>query len=437
MKNLKHLFFLNLIFASIVLPQALATNEKTFELLKMDYWGSGWAPKRLLDPAEISNTLFPGYFLGSPVGKMVNSNKNPELRINEKLNFYESQSKHCSAQLNNNDSAKHCYTVPTNLENIINHGQDAPIKMIQKLHEQSYSFWSNFEVPKTPSQVQAYGTTNYQTVTIHIEPIKQLNIRAAQIWNKLVACNNNDPEQARIAFFYSNQTKICASGSSNNAEVFQLIQTLAFNFQEYMISTLPIAVLNSYTESDSTLSIFRNPHPLLTEFAILNWSAFYNHAGEDKFSTSPIVTGSMFQFDDFKQDLRMNLNFGDSFKRPVRTMQVGAEILFKNIVNNLIFISMIQYDDLEYSCGQYGLWPALNRSILYNTNLLNFHSNPIYRELSYLDEIVTRNCGPKVDFLNSPEMSGVYGLYFQSNLINMRLRYIDYLGNQHLPKDED
>jgi hypothetical protein len=424
--SLSSLLLLTILFST---TSATARPERTFDLSNIKQTGGFWGPKKLPGSVEMWDTLFGSVFLNSPVGKMVNSSKNPDLQIDKKFdNYAEIKTRSCPPTMANDDGAKHCYTVPTTLDSVVLHGQDAPIKIIQRLHSQSQNFWSKFQAPAQPPMVEALSIDGYQKVAIDVLSIKELNLRAADVWQKLIACNSNNPELARIGFFYSKKEKLCNDGTGTY--IFGLLQGLAFNFQEYMISTMPIAEVNSYTDNFDVQIIFKNPHPLLTEFAILNWSVFFNHAGEDKFETSANMTGTMFQFDAFKQDLMMNRGFGESFKRPVRGMQQGAEVLFKEVVNNLIFISMINYDELEHSCSRYGLWPALNRTILYS-NLMNFYSGSISRETSFLDEIVKRNCGEKVDPLLSPESSGVYGKYFQSNLLNMRLRYIDYLGDQH------
>lgn len=434
MITIKRIFFYNLVFIGLLAPKAVAVPERTFELSAPEYANSWLGPEKVFDSKGIWESIFPATFLKTPVGKMVNSNKNTDLLLSEKLNSYEYvKAKSCPPNMPNDDSSKHCYTVPSTLENIINHGQDAPISLIQKLHKQSYEFWLNYKVPKNPPLIQSFGVDRIQNVALDIRSIKELNLRAADVWKKLIECNNNNPEQARIAFFYSNREKFCANNSS--VYLFGLIQELGFNFQQYIISTMPLAEISNYRANPDSNIIAKNPHPLLTEFAILNWSAFFNHGGETSFETVGSINSTMFQFEAFKRSMQTRQFTEYSYQQTAPNMQAGATALFKAIVNNLIFVSLVHYDNLEFTCSKYGLWPALNRSILYNGNLLNYHSSPIYSELTFLNDMVEYDCGPKVDFLMTPERDGAYGLYFQSNLIDMRLRYYDFIGIQHLPKD--
>jgi hypothetical protein len=413
--------------------QALAEYEKTFELSNTEDEGGGWfAPRRVAPSKNIADGIFPISFLNSPVGQMVNSSKNPNLKIGEQLhNYAEVISKLCPADSPNNERSTNCYTIPQTLESAVKLGQDAPINLIQDLHSKSYNFWFNFSVPAQAPHVQALIEDRRAYAILDVNSIKELNLRAAKIWNDLVQCNNKNPEKARLSFFYSRNEQLCSNG--NGAVLMKAVMELGFNFQQFVKDTMPLTKLKAYLENREARLIFRNPHPLLTQFALLNWSVFYNHIFEDKMKVSPNISAAMFQFSAYEEDIQRNELFGKTAGLPalLRPMQEDAKILFKVIVNNLIYLSFIEYDELKYSCARYGLWPALNRTILY-TQLIHFYSGSIFTELKYLDESATRNCGEKVDFYQSPDWSGVYGRYYQSNLTNMRYQYIDYIGKQFI-----
>lgn len=432
-KELKTISHSLLIFGIFVghLSIAVADNEKQFELSNTeDQDGGWWAPKRVIESKHIADGIFPVSFLNSPVGQMVNAGKNASLRVGEKLtNYSEVASKICPPTMANDESSKHCYTVPKDLENAIQKGQDAPIFLIDELHKKSFDYWSQFQAPSAPPKVKAIVTDHRANVIIDINSIKELNLRAAKLWTDLVQCNGGSSEKARVGFFQSNSTQVCNDGTSSTK--MKALMELGFNFHEFLKDTLPLTDLDAYLDSSEARAIFKNPHPLITEFAILNWSIFFNHIHEDKFKNSELLTATMFQYSAVEQDIRRTEMFGTVQGLPavLKPMQEGAVILFKAVVNDLIFLSLINYDDLKYSCARYGLWPALNRGILY-TQLLQFYSGNIYSELNYLNDSVVRNCGDKVDFVMSPDWSGVYGKYFQSHLMNMRYMYIDYIGNQ-------
>lgn len=303
--------------------------------------------------------------------------------------------------------------IPKNYEEIVNQGVDAPAEKIHLLHEKSEQYWT-----------ENRKDNSINSIDIDMESWRELNLRAAEVWKKLVACNSNNPEEARLRYFYSQ--KLC-SDAQKNQEISQLLSELGLNFQQFLFST---PLLNIRNLNFPPVGL-KHPHPLIVQFSIQQWSIYFNHAAEEKLETSSILSSILTvkrQNDEYR---RAFSNQPDYLARLLKPIHQQSEILLKQVVNNLVFLALYSYEGLEHPCSIYGLWPAMNRLMLHQQEMLwNGLSFDLGEELKALDRKVQSACGAPIRYIHHAGQStqGVYGRYGTTHIHHLRRLYYLWIG---------
>lgn len=167
------------------------------------------------------------------------------------------------------------------------------------------------------------------------------------------------------------------------------------------------------------------------------WSVFFNHTFEKKLAHVDSWTEQLLEYSSFSN----KINFAEKIRKDhpeiISTIQIelnnSSAILIKSISNILAFLTNANFENLTFSCSIYGLWPALNRTILYSDIPLHYFPSTKFRSMrTALNQKVLQNCGSGPNLLSYDiRTNGVYGLYFNSNVHNIRARYRDFIGVQH------
>ncbi len=328
------------------------------------------------------------YFLKSNLGKLVNWNKN--------LDDY--------SQL----------IFPNSYRNAIE-GQDAPIDLIQKLHEESFKYWSALGTVSIPEYLN-FTQNDFKTLT-------NLNKDSYLIWNELVACNNGNKEKSRFAIYNAEKNKMCENNEIS-ASLFLKLQELFFNFQSFIMSIKqseksPDLIVNSITYTTAYQIIYKNIHPLLSEFAIMNLS-IYLTTNNEAFSgiTKPIT--------------RMSYGLGEEIK-------IMSDQTYYNMAKNAepkCGGAKIDLDNLDFN-SKYIRYTNFMNTITFLLNLEGLEINLSYK-ISDLLKIVSKkteqNCGRYASKLSlNLNMGSLFGVYSAGGIIHRQSKsgaYKAYIGNQ-------
>lgn len=308
-----------------------------------------------------------------------------------------------------NDScvAKTDVKIPQTLQSIVYQEQDAPIFLIQELHQLSFKYWSTFEPKNEDATGSAYSPFDFTTM-------KEYNLLAAKLWNELVRCNSNNPILARQAFYLNDINRFCSGTSSSSEPLLKSFADLAKNFQ-LLIQSSATPLILMYKGQTLPTQFFKNLHPVLSELLFLNWSALFNgKEGDSLLGTKALSVASM-KFTIQRVSPRQD----DS--SPASSIEDTTSLLITGILKA---IAMINYDGNSDQCSIYGLWPGLNQVVV------SFRP-PFETSIQYTPPLldatmaINENC-QNSGLLHAESVSpinGPYGLYFDSILNNKRLQY--------------
>ncbi len=236
--------------------------------------------------------------------------------------------------------------IPQTLQKIVYEEQDAPIYLIQQLHQLSLKYWKSMD----PSLKKA---ANSLSSPLDFTTMKEYNLLAARLWDDLVRCNLNNPAIARRAFYLNDTDQFCASNTKSSQALLKSFSDLAKNFQ-LLLEGASIALAKTYSGEISASHFFKNLHPVLAEFLFINWSALFNEKeGDSLLRTSTLSLKSM--------------EFTIHRLSP-KSQQAGEiasiEDTYKLLVPSVLkAISLLNYENNEDNCSIYGLWPGLNQVV--------------------------------------------------------------------------
>lgn len=335
-------------------------------------------------------------FLKTPAGKMVNAENHSVVPV-----------------------------LPTNYREAIIE-KDAPISIIQEQHQRSEKYWrSILQSLNSNGETQLIPNTSTIRSGIDVAHIADLNLNAVKVWNQMVACSNGDANRARVGFLHVDDGEFCANQTQSET-VLKSLMELAFNWQSFIfgIEATEDGIETDLVYSSSYKKIFQNTHPLLTEFTLLIWSAYFNTFYERRSKFMQITETALFYFDNkYKPEIK------EALKRN------SAVSLFQGTALILYFMND---DEYKYSCATYGLWPAFNR-ILLNPDRILFFSSHGRTEAKLIHERGNLICGEVsgIDWEESEAgrglFAGVFGIYSTKayhHKVKMQELYEAYLRSQ-------
>lgn len=356
-------------------------------LLTLSAGAQQLAPKPILDDTSFVNspawqTMLREEFLKQPVGKLVGRN-------------------------------------PESYQQIIEEGFDIPVERLSGLHEISIKYWSNLKQNSDPI---------FQLAKIDVLTLKDLNLLAAEVWTSLVQCNDGNVAQVRFKLF--RMDKFC-SDSALQTEVSRKFFELAQNFQGFLLSS-PVMSRRTDRVYDGKNIKLQNIHPLLTQLAFVQWAIFMNHAAEKRNDLTNALTLVALKMD-YNHSVRENASFSSEpgfFLKYIKDV-TGHEIaVYKLSTNSIAFLSYLAPSDENInSCEFYGLWPAINRTMLYKVWLWGSIETSFHEQITRAEENVIQNCGRKVHIIGeSSLMRTIYGPAGLTHLQNMKILYNHWLG---------
>lgn len=330
--------------------------------------------------------------------------------------------------------------IPGTLRDIINYSLDIPMSMIEVLHNQSENYWSAYQLHDEIMTTEAYAKTRTEDNNLDLRGIKELNLRAVKIWKQLKICNDNNLDKVRLKFYYAKSNELCDKDESLSMDYFRELRQLGINYKQYLENSMPLVNLANFPLQHD---IFKNLHPFLVEYAISIWGQYFNHVYEKPFSrnTKGFLDSAFTNFDKLIRHTNLVNNARDYIPNNidknylieyiVNEQMTATEVqIVKLISNSLLFLSRLEYDNI-YSinkCAIYGLWPALNASILSQASgIMQYTVTPMDPARRKLQERVNNNCDNFFSLGSGDQLVGVYALYLNSNILNLRYRFQTFI----------
>lgn len=304
--------------------------------------------------------------------------------------------------------------------------KDAPIAMIQELHKRSQIYWNQIlQSIDSDGKTPLIPDTHRLRQGIVVSQIADLNLSAYRVWNSMVACNGQDPQKARVGFLHAEDGSLCDGNPVQSEIVMKGLKEVAFNWQAFVfgIEATERGFDADLIHIDTYQKIFKNLHPLLTEFTLLIWSAYFNTSYEGSSEFIRVTDMSLFYFG---RDSRPDLNAALKFNSAVSLFQ-----------GTMLIVYFMNQEDFDHPCATYGLWPAFNRVLLDPERILFFSSHGRSGAKS-IKSLGNRICGEIVAIrwdepangLYDSSMFGIYATKAYYHKVQMQLLYETYMRSQ-------
>lgn len=280
--------------------------------------------------------------------------------------------------------------IPVDYTDVFLKNADLRDSAIADASEKSAKYWSEFKGPSDAATVKNY----FFDFKIYAE----LNLAAYRLWNDLVDCNSGSINQTRINFYLGG---LCLDKNKSPALQTRL-EELALNIHLF-ISTMEQIPDVYTTDSDAILYspinsklfplITVNPHPLLVQMELQEWSMYFNLKNEPISQTTVALKntikyiGQRSWLDD-KKNLVMQKNWVFDLPKTVTDQDIQMAQAVLNIMS-LLGSHRDSYLMKPESCSFYGLWPMMNHHLMYalnNSQLSRFDLKPSIDELVFYIE---------------------------------------------------
>lgn len=273
--------------------------------------------------------------------------------------------------------------LPNSYDQIIQNSVDLSADHLKQIAEASESHWKLESSIKDPILLMG---------KLELITLRDLNLSASEIWKSLVQCNDGDINLVRKQIL--NMKKFCVQGHLNG-QVEKSFFELAQNFQTYLISIPLINVQSAPIYNTRSIHLV-HIHPLLVQIAIATKAIFMNMTSEERTYLSEVIDmvslrqGSVSLADYLRTNSPRNL-----LEKVQGATQMDHFAVYKLFVNSLGFLRFLAPAEKSIisTCEIYGLWPALNRSFLYRTNLHVGADTAAQQHMYELELRVFENCG--------------------------------------------
>lgn len=168
-----HFFLLYFIFLTFYQVRYAHSSDRHFDLSnKNSTIHPSLAPTPIILGKDQMTDVFKANFLRSPIGLLITKGKKS--------------------------------LIPETLYSVVHNELDVPIEYIQDLHEKSYTYWKNIDINNSNNESVSSLSNNgqFEEAQIDLIGMKELNLKAYEIWNSLAECHYNSPKRVRLAFFY-------------------------------------------------------------------------------------------------------------------------------------------------------------------------------------------------------------------------------------------
>lgn len=308
---------------------------------------------------------------------------------------------------------------PESYEQIIQQNIDISPDQLKIVAEQSEAYWKSDISVKDP--VLALGKIDLST-------LRDLNLLSSDLWKLLLKCNDGDVNLVRLKIW--TRKEFCKNQEMNSAVEKSFLE-LSQNFQAYLIA-LPF--LTAATAGVYVSGAFKilHMHPLLVQMLIVIKSIFMNHVLEKRNYLTEVMDHMSFKFGSANLVGLLTYNLPRKLlESQAAETKIDHFAVYKVYVNSLALLRYLSpaIENTDSACQIYGLWPAVNRIILYQTHLWNRADNDINRHLIALEARVVVHCGPIVRATpNKNSEFEIYGNAGFSHLYAMKSLYMKWLG---------
>lgn len=306
-------------------------------------------------------------------------------------------------------SSRQNFIIPQTLEKIVYQEQDAPIYLIQELHQKSLTHWKKFD----PA---ASDLTNSPKSGLDFTSMREYNLLAAKLWIQLIQCNSGSAVVAREKLYLNEPDQLCTNNSAESSNLLKSLSGLAKNFQ-LLLEGASGTIVGSYFSDPETIQFLKNLHPILTEFLFINWAALFNEKeGDSLLKISALSLKSM----------EFNINGVGNKSRSRQQGGISSiDDVYALLVPSILkAIAIVSYDNSDDKCAIYGLWPGLNQVVVsFRPPFEN--STRFTPELLQASMAIETNCqNSHLFFADATNIgNGPYGRYFDSILNNKRAQY--------------
>lgn len=293
---------------------------------------------------------------------------------------------------------KYISTTPARYRDIVYNNQDVAISAIDLRAQKSVNYWGQ----QLPTQdIQYYQNQNFDWATF-----QELNKDAQQVWLALKACNQSAPQDLRKNYFTA---KLCPN-SSEGAVLLKRVQELTMNYFQFLdTSRLIMKNVNPLPQYlDDVDFAVPAQHPLLYQISLQLWSLIVNLANEKPREDAIFANGALSEY-------YMYLYYGDSLGNYSEGMKNWAKVQY-----NLSMILAGQDAD----CTALGLWPAMNRALIFVSDFSYNTSGSIGDPLQRAEDKFEKACG--IPVRASRAIPGTYSAYAIAHTFESRRLFLSY-----------
>lgn len=317
---------------------------------------------------------------------------------------------------------------PANYADVMLRGRDLPASMIDVRARRSARFWNEIDSWSQPQSKFAELGRRLELLGVPWLDYGILNREAGKIWQRMLACNENDAEVVRRQYFLAEP---CEKNHEESEALKIEIGNLASNLHLLLASSQLIdatdlsGLVLSKTVKDTSLRI-PDQHPLLVQLALQEWSLLYNHFAEKKM---PVTQSLVYSLDQLKGIPRPSW----SALSPPNDTQLAWGKISLNLMAIISSVSEPSIDE-AHSCSTYGLWPVMNRALLfprhnsYNDLVRTINGGQTLRdEIELMERRATHACGERLDIANgSGSVFGFYSKTGVTHIMEMRRLFAAY-----------
>jgi hypothetical protein len=290
--------------------------------------------------------------------------------------------------------------------------------MIDVRAQRSARFWNEINSWSRPQSKFAELGKRLELLGVPWLDYGILNREAGKVWQRMMACNQNDAEVVRRQYFLAEP---CEKNHEESEALKTEIGNLASNFHLLLASSQLIdatefsGLVTLKTLKEAWLRI-PDQHPLLVQLALQEWSLLYNHSAEKKM---PVTQSLVYSLDQLKGIPRPSW----STLSPPNDTQLAWGKISLNLMAIISSVSEPSIDE-AHSCSTYGLWPVMNRALLfpkhnsYNDLVRTINGGQtLHDEIELMESRATNACGERLDITDGSGSS--FGFYSKSGITHI------------------
>lgn len=282
-------------------------------------------------------------------------------------------------------------------------------EQVQAQHYEAKLYWQN---PPAEDMKQI-------TKIIDASSVKELNLKAVELWENLLSCNDGNADLTRRAL--GGEGSLCSNISKKNEMSVKLAE-LVGNYREFLFSTPFLDRLN-ISNIVFGVELILNIHPIISQIAIQQWAYVLNHGAEKQTELSNTLMAAYYKM----ADNAVLMEF-ETYKRNPKEFQEylipyseRQRVALGLVVNNLAFLGYLAKPSSGNACRTYGMWPELNKNLLYKNMLWNGLHESFSSQLEALHKKVVLNCGAQTP------SNWTNGAEYKKHLENLRGLYHKWL----------